>query len=272
MESKFTHLILGHDDPIISCLASSVIGHNVEGWKNLENYDSSIPLIFRGMTQRKAVALCEKQNRDYYYIDTGYIGNMQKRKDWHRVVKNGMQHSHPNYNLPDDRFNFISRDKDYLRFPGWKKHGTSILVVTPSEKPCLFYNINRNEWVKNTIEEIKKHTDRPIIIRDKTGSRRERVGSGSIYNQMIQDNVFAVVTYNSIAATEAIGFGIPAFTLAPNAADPFCLKDLSKIETPLYSDTASIIKWQHWIGYCQFTTKEMMDGTALRLIEEYNLR
>lgn len=257
-------------DSIVKCLTENLNIDFLDSYKSLNNISDNNPLIFRGMTQRKTVTTCEMQNRDYYYIDTGYIGNMQKRKDWHRVVRNGMQHSRPNYNMSCDRFNKICQGKEYLKFPGWKKDGRSILLVTPSEKPCRFYGISRDTWVNNTLEQLKNYTDRPVIIRDKA-LRRDRVGSGSIYNQMSDDNVYAVVTYNSIAATEAIGFGIPAFTLAPNAADPFCLKDLSKIESPYYADETQVIKWQHWLGYCQYTASEMVDNTVFDLIREHNL-
>lgn len=262
---------LDESDAIVSCLAKGTSATYIQGWKMLNKLETTSPVIFRSMTQRKTVQLCEKQNRPYYYIDTGYIGNLEKRKDWHRVVPNGMQHSKPIYNLPDNRFNDIAEGKDYLPFKKWKKDGKAILVVTPSDKPCMFYGIDRKKWVTETIHLIKNNTDRPIIIRDK-GLRKDRVRENSIYHQFVNDNIFAVVTYNSIAATEAIGFGIPCFTLAPNAADEFCKKDLSEIESPLYSDEEKVIKWQHWLGYCQYTPAEMVDGTAMNLISEYNLQ
>ena len=264
------YLALDNTDRIVAPLAESVKAEFVEGYKNLHKYPTNSPVIFRSMTQRKTVALCEKQKRPYFYIDTGYIGNMQKRKDWHRIVSNGMQHSNINWNMPDDRFKKIAENKKYLNFPGWKKSGRSILIVTPSEKPCKFYGINRDTWVKETIEKLKQHTDRPIIVRDKT-IRRDRVGDGSIYHQLDED-IFAVVTYNSIAATEAIGYGIPAFTLAPNAADWFCEKDLANIENPKYADDERVRKWQHWLGYCQYLPSEMKSGLALETIKRWRIR
>lgn len=258
-------------DEIVKCLAKSVDAEFIDNYKFLQKCSNDHPVIFRSMSQRKTVKVCKSQNRKYFYIDTGYLGNLEKRKDWHRVVPSGMQHSMPRYDLPSKRFDLIVGTKDYLKFKGWRKNGKSILVVTPSEKPCAFYGINRDQWVEETINELRKNTDRPIIIRDK-GLRRDRIGNNSIYNQFIDDDVFAVVTYNSIAATEAIGFGVPAFTLAPNAADEFCLKDLSQIEAPLYEDNDKVIKWQHWLGYCQYTPAEMSDGTTFNLIRKYNLQ
>ena len=265
------YLAIDPNDHIVVPLAEGVEAKFINGFKDLANYNPSMPVIFRGMTGRKVVEACERQNREYLYIDTGYIGNMQKRKDWHRLVSNGMQHSTINWTMNDDRFKSIAETKPYLNFPGWKKDGRAILVVTPSEKPCKYYGIDRDKFVDETITELKKHTDRPIVVRDKA-IRRDRVGDGSIYHQLDEDDIFAVVTYNSIAATEAIGYGVPCFTLAPNAADFFCEKDLSKIETPKYAEPMRVHKWQHWLAYCQYKPYELKDGTAIKLIRSYRLK
>mgnify|MGYP001238379706 CR=1 FL=1 len=265
------HLALDPDDGIVKCWQMGTDAHYIKDWKELKDWPVKIPVAFRSMVNRKVVKACQEQERNFYYIDTGYLGNRQKRKIYHRVVVNGMQHS--NFKeVPDDRWKYLNNNEglSYLGFPGWKKDGRAILLVTPSEKPCKFYGITRDKWLEETIHTIEQNTDRPIIIRDK-GLRRDRIGNGSIYNQLDDDDIFAVVTYNSIAATEAIGYGVPAFTSAPGIADMLCEKDLSKIETPKYSDKSLVNKWQHWVAYCQYTTNEMVCGKALRLINEWDL-
>ena len=67
-------------DAIVSCFAQGTQAEEIEGWKNLDNLDPTIPVVFRSMSQRKTVKMCEYQNRPYYYIDTGYIGNLNKKK------------------------------------------------------------------------------------------------------------------------------------------------------------------------------------------------
>ena len=263
------------NDGIVLCWKQGTNAEYIESYKDLRDvvkYPIDVPVAIRSMASRKAVRYCEETCRDYYYIDTGYIGNRQKRKMYHRVVKNGMQHS--NFKeVPSDRWiGYVHNTPglDYLRFPGWKKDGGPILLVTPSDKPCKFYGISRQTWLDETMHTLRQHTDRPIIVRDK-GLRRERVGNGSLYNQLDDDNIYAVVTYNSIAATEAVGYGVPAFVCAPNIADMLCEKDLTKIESPRYEDTLTVEKWQHWISYCQYNAKEMSSGDAYRLIQKYNL-
>ena len=266
------HLAIDERDVILANWVKGIDAEYIDGFKALSKYDKDMPVSFRGMTGRKIVEACKRQDRTFYYVDTGYLGNREKRKIYHRVVKNGMQHSKVIWDLPGDRWDNIRLMswKYNLRFPGWKKKGKSILVVTPSDKPCKYYGINRDDWVNDTLAEIKKHTDRPVIVRDK-GLRHERIGNGSLYNQLDDDNVFALVTYNSIAATEAVHYGVPAFAMAPGAADDLILKDLSKIETPYYPDEDKVQQWLHWLGYCQFTTGEMENGKAYRLIEELGI-
>lgn len=238
-------------------------------YASLKNNQDDTAVILRGLTERKVIRLCEKQKRDYYYIDTGYMGNLYKRKDYHRIVKNDVQHMTPKYDLPADRFLQLPHAVSNLRFKGWKKFDGPILVVTPSSKPCIFYGIDRDKWVEETITEIKKYTDRKIIIRDKAG-RVQRVGDNSVPVQLVREQIHCLVTYNSIAAVEAISTGVPAIATAPGATDALCTKNISDIESPFYPDEEKVIGWQNWLAYCQYTPKEMNNGTAIALVEEIN--
>lgn len=257
------------EDAIVKLLAASFNVNRQIGHKELTGKTDNIPVIIRGMTERKVIRVCEEQQRNYFYIDTGYMGNLQKRKDYHRVVLNNVQHTTPRLDLPDDRFNTLP-GKDQMRFTGWKNMDGPILLVTPSDKPCNFYNINRDQWVDQTVREIQKYTDREIIIRDK-GLRRERLRDNSVPAQLIRDRVHCLVTYNSIAATEAISSGVPAIALAPGAADSLCTNTISSIEDPYYADEDKVLSWQNWLAYCQYSTAELRSGLALGIIEDLKL-
>ena len=144
------------------------------------------------------------------------------------------------------------------------------MLVAPSDKPCEYYGIDKGQWLAQTIQTLKKYTNRHIVIREK-GDRNERTSSNVIYDAFDQD-VFAVVTYNSIAAIEAVAYGIPAFALAPTAAKPVCLDDLSKIETPYYPDSEFVYRWLCSLAYGQYHLDELLNGTAWRLIQENDQR
>ena len=88
---------------------------------------------------------------------------------------------------------------------------------------------------------------------------------------LIREKIYAVVTYQSIAAIESVCVGVPAFTTQKTAADSVTLKDLSKIESPLYADPMQVKKWQHWLAYCQYHWKELGTGEAWRIMQRYGL-
>jgi len=233
-------------------------------------YPLELPIAFRSLTRRKLIRKLWNEGRDFYYIDTGYIGNLGKRKEFHRVVKNNVQHLKGIIEVPSDRYDALCEWKSYMKYKGKQKAGDSILIVTPSDKPCKFYNIDRTEWLEDTIQTIKQYTDRKIIIRDKP-LRRERIGENSLYHQLQRDSVHALVTYNSIAAIEAIHAGVSAFTLAPNTAQFFASQDLSIIETPYYPPEEEVVKFLKYLSYCQYTPNELRDGTAWAIQKEFNL-
>lgn len=262
--------VINPKDEILPNFALSQKLTYLNTFRELAKIEDREPVMFRGMTQRKTVALCKEQGRDFYYVDTGYLGNSHSlKKEYHRIVKNDVQHTKIKWDMPTDRFKWLSANKRYLKFPGWKKDGRSILVVTPSDKPCKYYGVNKDQWLENTLTTLKQHTDRPIIIREK--QPRKVRAEEHLYKQIVEDDIFALVTYNSIAATEAIGFGIPAFTSAPNAANDLCTKDLANIETPYYANTQKVEKWQHWLAYCQYTILEMQVGKAFKILQDYDL-
>ena len=44
------------------------------------------------MTKRKEIWKCWETG-EFFYIDNGYMGNLMKRKEYYRVVKNNIQHT-----------------------------------------------------------------------------------------------------------------------------------------------------------------------------------
>lgn len=217
------------------------------------------PVIFRGITKAKHMRVCEEKGRDYYYIDTGYFGNVRK-KFYHRVTKNAMQNAGPILERPFDRLATI----------GWRRKkfrpGRNILICPPSEKAMSAFGLNLDAWMEETISTIQQHSSRPIVVRKKA-SRRERTSTDTMELALAND-VHCLVTFNSIAATEALLLGKPAFTLGPNAAHSLCHTDLSLIETPYIPSVGELEAWAAHLAYCQFTEAEMRDGTAWKILNE----
>ena len=231
------------------------------------DYSSSTdPIVLRGILKHKIMKQCWKDNRTFYYMDTGYFGNERTARNpngwkyWHRIVKNDLQHGEI-ITRPDDRFRQFNK-----KFTPWKKDGRKILVAAPDEKPCKFYGITKDQWVADTVAKIKEYTDRPVEVRERAAKRIDRIANDTLQSALDND-VFALVTFNSVAAIESVFYGIPAFTLAPaNAASPVALQDLSKIETPYYADSDKLYAWGCHLAYGQFHISELQNGTAYRIL------
>ena len=222
------------------------------------DYESSNdPIVLRGILKHKIMKRCWEDRRDFYYVDTGYFGNKQC-KHWHRIVKNNLQLTHIQPR-PSDRW-----EKHNIKFQPWRQ-GKEIIVAAPDEKPCKFYDIDLNQWIDQTVATIKQHTDRPVIVRQRAPKRIDRITTDTLAQALT--NAHALVTFNSNAATESILLGVPVFTLAPNAAAPVGLQDLSMIEKPYYPDQDKLHAWASSLAYSQVHIDEMRNGSALNIIK-----
>ena len=82
-------------------------------------------------------------------------------------------------------------------------------------------------------------------------------GMGSV--QELLADAHCVVTTVSLVAFEAQLAGVPTFCDPKSFAAEVSETDLSKIETPKHADREP---WFNWLGYNQFTEKEIRSGFA----------
>ena len=229
--------------------------------------DNPQPIMFRSIVKKEFIKYRLENKLPFYYMDSGYFGNYKSEKNpagikkWMRIVKNGLQHNEiqkVSSNRWYDNFNYPIKQQT--------RQGKYILLVLPSEKPCKYYGVDLEQWTENTIKQIKQCTDRPIKIRAKPSTRSERL-QNTIFDDL--QNAWAMVTYNSIAAVESVISGVPAFTLAPTAADPVCDKDLVYLENPTIHHKDKLRSWAYHLAHGQYHIDEIKSGAALKMLERY---
>ena len=258
--SETNHEKKGHEfDPILKSFA---LGSNgvIDSYDRQK--DLNTPLIIRGVGggSQKAYRQCWDTGRTFYAVDTGYFGN-GKKKIWHRVTKNNLQNLGPIVERPDDRLKRI--EWKFRKFTP----GREILICPPSVKIMnLFGQPDPETWTEMVITELKNYTDRPVRVRLKP-SRSERVSTKTIEADL-DNNVHCLITYNSIAATEALLHGKPAIALGPNAAQVLCNNKLSEVEKLNIPSREEMNAFARHLSYCQFTVNELQNGTAWRIINE----
>jgi lipopolysaccharide biosynthesis glycosyltransferase len=252
----------GHKyDTYLEAFATGSSGY-ISTWEKEQTKDT--PLIIRGLggNSRKAIQHCHKNNRPYYAIDTGYMQPVgTTKKMYHRITRNNLQNQQLLIERPKDRLARIGYS--YKRFTP----GSKILICPPSEKVMnLFGQPDPKTWTQNVIKELREYTDRPIEIRLKP-DRADRVTVNTM-EAALSNDVYCMVTYNSIAAVEAILLGKPAIALGPNAAATVCNSELSEIETLNYPEKDLVVKFAAHLSYCQFTEAEMRSGYAWKIVNE----
>ena len=224
--------------------------------------DSDTTLIIRGVgkSSREAVLHCWNTSRDFYAIDTGYFGNSKsKSKGWHRVTKNNLQNLGPIIERPTDRL----LSWKYKKF----RDGKKILICPPSDKVMkLFGQTSPEEWTQTVITQLKQYTDRPIEVRLKP-NRTQRIIGNSL-EASLDNNVHCLITYNSIAALEALMVGKPAIVLGPNCASMVCNSSLADVEKLHIPDKDEMTALMAHLSYCQFSRTELMNGFAWDTVNE----
>ena len=241
------------------------------------------PRVVRGITRIDLIKQFLDNNIDFYYIDTGYMGCYPK-KIWHRFTKNNFQTlDHLNYKQLDfltdisilkNRFAKIMNVSYDSYKPKRPVNGESILIIPPSAKvlKCLTVNehtdFTQEEYIDFVTKEIRKYTDKRIIVRQKP-NRDERTRSGqNLKDQLKRDKVHCLVAFNSIAAFEAIQEGYPAITLGPNCANFLTETDFNNIEKPYFADDDKIREHSLYLSACQFQMEEFRNGYAVKQIEQ----
>ena len=192
-----------------------------------------------------------------WFIDSGYTNFLEPNKKWHRLVRNHL-HYGEFFEAP------MSRLENFPKFPvPWRKDGDTIYVIEPGPFAASIFHCDLKTWKYDVETELRKHTDKKIKFREKA-PKRERT---RLFDELLNEDYYCVVSINSNAATEAIWAGVPAITLGTHITNPVTRNKLSDINDLFYGNLGS---WLAMLSYSQFTKEELMNGTARKLIGKYH--
>jgi hypothetical protein len=165
----------------------------------------------------------------------------------------------------------------------YKHNGKNIVLMLQRNGGWSMGNTNVCDWMLTTIKQIRKYTDRPILIRPHPGDKRATTYLSNI-NLTIEKNVtissnvtsldndlknaWAVVNHNSSAVVGPIIKGYPAFITDPDRSQ--CAEvantDFSLIENPNQYDRQ---KWLERISMFHWKFSELEDGSAWSHMRNY---
>ena len=159
----------------------------------------------------------------------------------------------------------------------WRSDGNFILICGQHDKSLQWQSMPRmSQWVMNTIEQIQRHSKRPIIFRPHPRCRLDAIEHQykNVYRQdprqlpgtyddfdMKFDNIWATVSWSSNPGIHSIINGIPAFTGPESLAYIVANNDYAFIETPLQPERQ---QWLNDYAWTEYTVDEIANGLPLK--------
>ena len=95
-------------------------------------------------------------------------------KHYSRYSMDGVFPTTGNYfrdNVDSRRWDQISTDL-HLRLKDWRSTGDHILLACQRNGGWSMQNLKVTDWISSTVTELRKHTDRPIIVRGHPGDKQ----------------------------------------------------------------------------------------------------
>lgn len=222
--------------------------------------ESTEVCFFRNMDGNEQMLLSRMGGgHPFWFIDTGYTNFLHgKNKVWHRLVRNNLHHS-TMFDAPVNRLGVFES------FPQpWRESGDKILIIEPGGFSAKTFGIDIAQWKKDVETEIRKYTDKKIVIREKLSKKVRQ----NLYQELLNEDYYCVININSNAATEAVWAGIPIITLDRHITNSISRSKISEI-----NDLAKphLANWLCMLSYSQFTYDELINGTASTIIKKYHV-
>jgi hypothetical protein len=166
-----------------------------------------------------------------------------------------------------------------IKLKPWRTNGEYILICGQHDKSLQWTNMPRmSNWFLDTYDEIRKHTQRPIIFRPHPRCRLEHIERGlkHVYRQepvkiggsyddfdMGFDNVHCTISYSSNPGIHSILDGVPAFVSTHSLAYPVGndIDFLHDIEQPMMPDRT---QWLNDYAHTEYTVEEISQGLPIK--------
>jgi hypothetical protein len=178
--------------------------------------------------------------------------------------------------IDESRWQSISNRLN-IELKNYRTTGDHILVCLQRVDGWSMCGLSVQEWLDNTVNEIRKYSSRPIIVRKHPGDRRQdHLQFSNQYTisatpKLADDlqNCWATVTYNSSPGIASLIYGVPVFVTdtEPKQSQtwPACNTDLKLIDNPIMHDRTD---WINKISQSHWNDDEVASGQAWTFIKE----
>jgi hypothetical protein len=203
------------------------------------------------------------------------VGGIKRGTTW-KVGLNGINRTAYFGEQDNDR---TRADSLGLGCKPWRSNGDFILICGQHDKSLQWQDMpSMSNWFLETYDEIRKHTDRPILFRPHPRCRLEHIERGlkhvtrqepkqiaNTYDDfdMGFNNVHCTISYSSNPGIHSIIAGVPSFVSTHSLAYPVAndIDFLHDIERPMMPDRT---QWLNDYAHTEYTVEEISQGIPLK--------
>jgi hypothetical protein len=272
-------------------------GGDVTTSNKVDGYDCAV--IFgsykkkRGRPQHQGKGKIIESGIPYIQLETQLIGRPIDTAihNEFRVGVNGFLWDDAKWgfeHIEDDRSKKVFERNGYDPDVSWKQDGEYILLCMQKVGDASLRDADVFEWTENTVNDIRKHTDRKIIIRPHPLYRKsslhntlkEKVlnvsnthwqetdllkdGFVSIQEQL--QKAWCTVTYTSGSGIDAVINGIPNIACDTGSmVYDVSSKDIAEVENPYRGEKK---EWTNRIAHCQWSIEEFESGECWKHVSK----
>jgi hypothetical protein len=234
--------------------------------------------------RQDAVNLQKKNNKRSLIVDSNLFLYVDKSNSFHylRYSFDGVFPTTGFYfdqDIDPSRWQQISKDLN-LELKPWRANGNHILLCLQRNGGWSMQGLDSVAWMDRTILNIRKYSNRPIIVRAHPGDKKTKgilkIKHKNVFlstKEKLTDDLigaWATVVYNSSPSVASAIEGIPVFLTDPQAKNSqsfdIANTDISKIETPILLDRQ---RWVEKLSMCHWKFDELKSGAAWNFFKRY---
>lgn len=254
----------------------------IQGWVH-ENSSPTGHLLFR----KKVIENQFKTGNQVLSIDSNIFqfADPKNQFNYLRYSLNGIFPTTGNYFTAETdsaQWNQIKQNLNFDLHP-WRTQGEHILICLQRNGGWSMQGLNVMQWLHATINQIRKTSKLPIVVRAHPGDgaarhylQLDKKEYKKVYisknKSIVEDlnNAWATVTYNSSPGAVSALMGIPVFITDPRPENSQAFAvgntDLSALADPHMPDR---LEWVERLSMSHYNFKDLVNGVAWKTIRKY---
>lgn len=227
--------------------------------------------------RKHIISTLENNNIPRIFVDSNILHYANPSHEWHRYSLNSVYPSSGKYFFDDldySKWDVYSKFHNVKEKP-YRKNGNHILILCQRSNGWNLFGNNQGVWVENTIQNIRRYSDRPIRIRLHPGDSTRHLFAEYLGKQYGKDvkistepsiladfkKCWCTVGYNSTPNVVSLIEGIPNIVTDPvnSWSNGISETNFQNIENPTLHDRTD---WLHRIANIHWSNDEIQSGVV----------